>query len=332
MLHYFHDSPSSRERRHSARGHAKLRMTRTAHICLVAHSSYGEMASITACHIGGIQRQQSLMARWLAGQGHQVTMLTRNEGVLTTNHRGRAGAQTGARRRRTSGAEGFPSTMDEAHCRDAARECGCLLSQQRRIRDRTSRPVVPDDAGVRLFHRARFRLRTAVGRSSELAREGALSLRSSPCGSRDFADADPAENAAPPCQGSLDGIAMPTPLSARQPVPLEQRAHPPRIVWVGRIARNKRLEMFLDMAASAPEFVFEVAGEPKAGSSYGDQVVARGKSMPNVIMHGRVGREQMPDLYGRSLPVLHVDPGGVSKHLPGSVERGHAARDDLRSR
>jgi hypothetical protein len=49
-------------------------------ICLVAHNTYGAMAGGSSGFVGGVERQTSLMARWLAGKGHAVSMLTWDEG------------------------------------------------------------------------------------------------------------------------------------------------------------------------------------------------------------------------------------------------------------
>lgn len=38
-----------------------------SHICLVAHFAYGALAGGEHGHIGGVERQTSLMAKWLAG-------------------------------------------------------------------------------------------------------------------------------------------------------------------------------------------------------------------------------------------------------------------------
>src|SRR5262245_5737824 len=68
-------------RRASVVGRAEGRRdTVPGHICFVAHTSYGAMAGGTHGDIGGIQRQQSMMARWLAARGWRVDMLTWDEG------------------------------------------------------------------------------------------------------------------------------------------------------------------------------------------------------------------------------------------------------------
>src|SRR5574341_684536 len=49
-------------------------------ICIVAHLAYGAMTGGRTGHFGGVERQTSLMARWLAGRGHRVSLLTWDEG------------------------------------------------------------------------------------------------------------------------------------------------------------------------------------------------------------------------------------------------------------
>ena len=96
-------------------------------------------------------------------------------------------------------------------------------------------------------------------------------------------------------------IPMPCPLSVLTPASLEDRPRPYRILWVGRIVENKRLEMFLHLAERAPELTFEVAGTPEDASNYGLEMLERARSLPNVVWHGRVARERMPALYRAAL-------------------------------
>jgi hypothetical protein len=48
-------------------------------VCFVAHTALGELIGGDRGDFGGIQRQQSLMARWLAERGYRVTMLVWDE-------------------------------------------------------------------------------------------------------------------------------------------------------------------------------------------------------------------------------------------------------------
>jgi glycosyltransferase involved in cell wall biosynthesis len=261
------------------------------------------MAGITAGHIGGIQRQQSLMARWLVGRGHRVTMLTRNEGP--PHDEVLSGVRVLKLERED---EGLPG-LRFFHPRWTK-----LISGMRRadadVYYHNNAEYVTGQVALWCKVRGRkFVFSTAHDSDCEPQLAALPSWREKTLYRYGLLHADHVISQTRIQEEMLRRnfnlpstvIAMPTPLSTRPPVVREQRGHPPRILWVGRIARNKRLEMFLDMAAKAPELVFEVAGEPRAGSDYGAEVLARGRSMPNVIIHGRVGREHMPDLYRRAL-------------------------------
>ena len=49
-------------------------------ICFVSHFAYGALAREAYGHIGGVQRQTSLMAKWFAEHGYKVSILTWDEG------------------------------------------------------------------------------------------------------------------------------------------------------------------------------------------------------------------------------------------------------------
>src|SRR5688572_6882427 len=49
-------------------------------ICFVAQNAYGALLDRPTRHSGGIERQQSLHARWFAGQGYRVSLVTWDEG------------------------------------------------------------------------------------------------------------------------------------------------------------------------------------------------------------------------------------------------------------
>lgn len=48
-------------------------------ICIVSHNGYGAISD-KGGFIGGVERQTSFLARWLAARGHQVSFITWNEG------------------------------------------------------------------------------------------------------------------------------------------------------------------------------------------------------------------------------------------------------------
>jgi len=91
-----------------------------------------------------------------------------------------------------------------------------------------------------------------------------------------------------PCLGPLDNEGR----KARLP----ERTK--RILWVGRIDPEKRLELLLDVAEAMPDMFFDVAGKPSDPScSYAKNVLARAATYSNVNIHGMVPRDKMADLY-----------------------------------
>ncbi len=57
-----------------------LHLNHKPSICFVSHFAYGALTGGKAGHIGGVEWQTSLMAKWLAKRGYQVSMLTWDEG------------------------------------------------------------------------------------------------------------------------------------------------------------------------------------------------------------------------------------------------------------
>lgn len=274
---------------------------RKLRICFVAHSSYGEMAGGRNGEVGGIQRQQSLMARWLAARGHDVTMLTWDEGQddevvldgvrvlkMCAREAGVRGARffhprwTSLRRAlRRADAEIYYHNTSEyvtgqvaAWCRRAGRQFVFSVANDwdcdpRVLSGRSFRERILYEYGLK--HASRIISQTT--KQQRILRD-AFGLDSTvipmPC---------------PPVPGS------------EQPRTEPPRYSPPRVLWVGRFVQAKRLEVLLDIAERAPDLVFEVAGMQDGEDHYSLEVLARAQKLANVRLLGRVPREEMPALY-----------------------------------
>lgn len=270
-------------------------------ICFVAHSSYGEMAGGKTGEVGGIQRQQSFMARWLASRGHTVTMLTWDEGQddevvidgvrvikMCARDEGIRGLRfihprwTSLRRalKRADAEVYYHNTSEYVTgqvafwCRRFGRkfvfsvandwDCDPRVLSGRSVRERVLYVHGLRNASRIISQTAKQQriLREAFGRDSTI-------------------------------------IPMPCPRVAGSDRP---RTHmptssPPRILWVGRFVQAKRLEVLLDIAEQAPDLVFDVAGAADGERGYSEEVLARAQRIPNVNVLGRVPREKMPALY-----------------------------------
>lgn len=76
-----------------------------------------------------------------------------------------------------------------------------------------------------------------------------------------------------------------------------------RVLWVGRIIETKRLEFLFEVAKQCPDVAFDVVGMPNKPSAYFDGLVRQAEKIDNVVLHGRVGAEAMPEFY-RSATLL----------------------------
>ena len=271
-------------------------------VCFVAHSAYGEMAGGRTGEIGGIQRQQSLMARWLAGRGHRVTMLTHDEGQPSEQ------VIDGVRILKLHKKEAGLPGIRFFHPRWTALLAGLARADAHVYYHNNAEYITGQVALWCRANRRRFVFSTAHDWDCERALVNLTSWRERRLYTYGLLHADRVISQTLTQERMLREsfglpstvIAMPCPVSPLAPLPLDQRAVPPRILWVGRIAENKRLELLLDIAERAPDLQFDVAGTPEAGSSYGAGVLQRAATLRNVTMHGRVARERMPSLYRAS--------------------------------
>ncbi len=272
-------------------------------ICFVAHLAYGAMAGGRNGHIGGVERQTSLMAKWLAARGHKVSVLTWDEGQedgleidgvqifkMCRSHAGLPGLRF-LRPRWTS----LNAAMQRADADIYYHNCAeCVTGQVafwcRRHGRRFVFSAAADshcEARLPYMHSFRDRLlyRYGVGHADRVivqTRKQQDMLRSS--FGRDSAVLPM------PCPGPFeDDYAYREPLGDG----------PPRVVWIGRIYELKRLDRLLDVAEVCPEVSFDVLGPP-ADTEYARSVCLRARSLTNVVLHGPVSRGRISEFYRRA--------------------------------
>jgi glycosyltransferase involved in cell wall biosynthesis len=78
----------------------------------------------------------------------------------------------------------------------------------------------------------------------------------------------------------------------------------PRLVWLGRITRQKALDHVLAFAQLCPEIQFDLVGDSNAHSDYARDIIARAEQLPNIHLHGRVPHSQVSRYYEQALALL----------------------------
>lgn len=277
-----------------------------ARICIVAHFAFGAMKGGDG-HGGGVERQTSIVARWLSEKGHKVSMVTWDDGQEDGSFID--GVQMLKLCRRNDGLPGlrffFPrwTSLNQALCRADAelyyQNCGEYVTGQiawwcrrhgRRFvysvaSDPDCDPRLPEMRTLRerilyrygLTHSDRIVVQTR--KQQRMLKEG-FGLEATPLPM--------------PCPG---------PTETEYNIPSDNGSEPFRVAWVGRVAPVKRLEVLLDVAERLPDVRFEVAGQSDASESYTRPLFERARAMQNVTLHGHVGRDRMPG-YFRAASIL----------------------------
>ena len=273
-------------------------------ICFVAHFAYGAMTGGDSGHIGGVERQTSLMARWFAARGYRVSMLTWDEGQedgveidgvrvlkMCSRDAGLPGLRffrprwtsLNAAMRRADADIYYYNCGDLGlgqvvmWCRSHGRkciysvandpDCDCNLPALRPLRER-----VLYKYGLRHVDHVVAQTRHQQHMLSE--------------------------------NFGIESTVIPMPCAGLgaegDRVSVSRPDGPFRVLWIGRIAEQKRLEWLLDVAELCPQLEFDVVGAANAQTEYASELCRRASRISNVTMHGRVMHDEMMKFYRSS--------------------------------
>lgn len=249
-------------------------------------------------HVGGVEWQTSLTARWLAQRGHDVSMITVTEGpphdeifdgvrVIKTCREdvGFRGLRFFAkwislnRALRQANADVYYHNCGDCFTGQVA--IWCKLHKRAFVFsaasepdcDRTSKKLKTSVERA-LFHyglkRATYRI-VQTNRQKLMLEQG-FKLTS-------------------------EAIPMPCP-APTLPVPDRSagtgRAR--RILWLARICRQKRPDRLLELARRNPDLEFDLVG-PVANDDYARATDLAARSIPNIRVHGKIPKDQVARFY-----------------------------------
>lgn len=289
-------------RQHEDRGIRQMK------ICLVAHNAYGAMKGGQDGHIGGVERQAGLMSRWLAGRGHDVSLVTWEEGVASADEI-IDGVRVIKLCRRDAGVPGLRffiprwSSLVRAlgradadlyyhNCAEYVTGQVALWCRQHRrqfIYSVASDPECDPEFPMLTTWRERWLYRYGLLHADRVIVQTERQRTMLASGFALESSVLPM-----PCEGPDEQSFEP---------PLPPGAAETRIVWIGRLAPVKRLEVLLDVAEKLPEIRFDVIGKSDADQAYVSPLLSRARSLRNVHILGPVAREKMPEVY-RSASLL----------------------------
>lgn len=267
-------------------------------VCIVAHKAFGAIAGGATGHAGGVERQTAMLARWLAQRGLTTSLVVWNEGqpqttvidgvrviALCSPRDGVRGLRffhprwtSLSRALREADAEVYYHNCAEYVTGQIA--LWCRRHQRRFVYSVASDPEC--DPRLRMLPHLRERvlfrygLRHADRIIVQTRQQHDQLLRS----------------------WGLESVVLKMPVtyqpSARQPVSLQS---PSRVVWVGRISREKRLDRLLAIAAQLPRITFEIAGAVDDRFAAGHSLIEQARARPNIRILGQVPRDRMQAVY-----------------------------------
>ncbi len=274
-------------------------------VCLVAHAAYGALVGGDRGHVGGVERQTTLMARWLAARGRRVGLVTWSEGPPHDEL--------------VDGVHVFKSCPRDAgwpvarffHPRWTGLNRALARADARTYYHNCAEYVTGQVAWWAGRHGRRFVYSVASDMHCEPAlpdlrtkRERALYVYGLRRADRVIAQT---ESQVRMLWNSFGVRASAIPMPCRGPS--EDEFVPPswdpagRVLWVGRICPVKRPDRFLEVVDACPDTAFDLVG-PLGEDAYSAAIAREARSRPNVTLHGRANRAEMDAFYRQASVLL----------------------------
>ena len=260
------------------------------HICFVAHFAYRALSGSSDGHIGGVERQTNLMAKWFAARGHKVSVIVWNEGQPEVSECD--GVRIISVCRQDQGLPGlrffvprWSSLRRALKLADADiyyHNCAEYVTGQvahwahtnnrQFVYSVASDPdclaAMPTLSAFRERYLYRYGLTTADLVIAQTEYQKRL-LQS---------------------EFSRPAVVLPMPCEVLPPVESAEAVsylrH--RILWIGRLDRVKRPELVLKIAALCPQYDFDIVGPSGDDAAYNDRLHQESESLDNISWIGSV--------------------------------------------
>jgi len=273
-----------------------------ARICIVAHFAFGALQGGGTGHVGGVERQTTMLARWLAKRGHEVSLLTWNDGqpedtvidgVRVIPMCGRSEGIPGLRfltPRWTSLLKAVRKADADLYYFNAAEAATGQLAMWCR---RNGRKFVYSVANDLECTRSLPRIKAPQARLLYVhgVRHADVVISQTDKQKRMLS-----------LEFGRDSVVLPMPCAGPDDseVTKANGRGGNRVLWAARLDPVKRFDVLLDVARQNPQLIFDVAAPIVWSRAYTESMLRDAAAIPNVVMHGRVAPERMPDLYRHS--------------------------------
>ncbi len=269
-------------------------------IAIVAHNAYGMISGRRTGHIGGVERQTSMLARWLAGRGHQVSLITWDEGgpptetfdnVRVIKTCARAAGVPFVRffiPRWSSLNTALGAADAELYYQNGAEEVTGQVALWCRRHRRKFVFSVASDIDCNEWLHGGTSLREGMLYRYGLGAANRIIVQTGDQGRRlEQATGRPATILPMPGHDYGPGWGAPEGTPGK----------PPMLLLVGRIAPEKNIALFVEVAQRLPDFRFVVVGPGDPSDPYVPEVQEAARTVPNLEFFGAAGKQQLAELY-----------------------------------
>lgn len=277
----------------------------TLKICFIAHYAYGALVEGASKHIGGIEWQTSLMAKWFTSQGYECSIITWDEGQED-------GIEIDGIRllKMCRQDAGFPllrffcprwTSLTQALKRSDADiyyyNCGDLglgqIAMWCRINQKKSVYSVASELDCSSKLPRLKSLRERILYSYGLKHVDAIIVQTQ-------RQQQMLQNGF-----GIESTVIPMPCQGLNTNMIVQAQHsdnnsPHSVLWVGRISPEKRFEWLLELAEKCPQIIFDVIGQSNQSSTYASSLLKRADELNNVKLHGYVPHHKIGGYYMRA--------------------------------
>jgi glycosyltransferase involved in cell wall biosynthesis len=274
-------------------------MTRKPSVCFVALNCYNLLSGRgDLLHVGGAERQQWLLANWLADQGFRITFVTLDHGQPEYERLGKF--EVFSAYKPASGLpvirffhprwSGLARAMRRADCdiyyqRGAGLETGqvaiwCNRNEKKFLFAAANEHNFLPELPTLQTHRERWLYRKGLQMADGIVVQTQSQLELL---GRNF-------QRSATIVGNCVNLGF---------VPPEKGAPGQSVLWVGRISAEKRFDWLLDVAQRCGNLRFDVVGGANADSERSKSLEHRAASLANIRMNGRVPYAAMPEYYAR---------------------------------
>lgn len=267
-------------------------------IAIIAHNAYGTLAHVDKGHIGGIEVQTPLMAKWLVKQGYEVSLICWDEGQsdgtiidgITIRNLCRKTDGIPILRFVTPRWTSLSSALSRAkpdivyyNCGDLGLGQVCIWAKNNRKKVLYSVANDPDckkSLPALKPLRERILYRHGLKHADHIVAQTKTQQRLLKDNFKREATIIPM-----PCEG------FPSTRSKYQ------RPDRPKLLWVGRFTEQKRLDWLLEIARQMPQCDFQVVGSDNENSEYSKKLLGKAEELSNVHLLGRISHGEMGSYY-----------------------------------